>query len=74
MRLYKWAVPNIQSPDILFPLYQPTITNLSDGGMIVRGLQHASMSKDARAPTCLQEWSIQFLDDAPIVGGAGNGQ
>jgi len=71
MQLYKWGPPNIQSPDILFPLFQPTITSFSELGMIVRGLQHASMSKDAAAPTCLQEWSILFERDAPTVGGAG---
>lgn len=71
MQLYRWGPPNMQSPDVLYPLYQPQIVAFSERGMIVRGLQRSSMHKEDAAPTCLQEWNVHFEREVPEACGAG---
>ena len=69
MQLYEWGSPGASLPNLLFPLYEPKIRSFSERGMIVSGVQRASMSSSEPAPTCVQEWSIRFLaEEAPPAG------
>lgn len=67
MELRKWGTPNVMQPNMLFPLYKPEIISFDDRGMIVRGFQRHSMSSSEPAPTCLQEWIVNFEREVPAV-------
>ena|GEM_PF-6752537 len=70
MHLYQWGAPNVQMPDVFFPLFQPQVINFRETGMMLRGWQRDAVDSEDSA-TCLQEWAVQFIhEEPPVAGGA----